>query len=145
MSTSEVFVAQISEVLLSRLVKLLNLLHGDGLFGWLRFIEYALTTHFSFQVSPYPTWVTWNLKRLRWDRVGGSSSVARSKNSISMILVQYCTHEQLELSMIRFLPRSTTMKLLNLSSCQVGDTCWATRLTVFPYWIWAIPQVPIAS
>ena len=46
---------KISEVLLSRLVKLLNLLHGDGWFGWLRFIEYALTTRFSFQVSPYPT------------------------------------------------------------------------------------------
>ena len=66
MSTSEVFVGQISQVHLSRLVKLFNFAHGNGLFWWLRFVEYALTTPFSFQVSPYPTWVTRKLKRTAW-------------------------------------------------------------------------------
>ena len=42
-------------LLLSRLVKLFKSAHGNGWFGWPRFIEYALTTPFSFQVSPYPT------------------------------------------------------------------------------------------
>ena len=34
-----------------------------------------------------------------------------------------------------------------LLSCQVDDTWWdiPTRLTVFPFWIWARPQMPIAS
>ena len=42
-------------VILSRLVKLFKIPHGIVWFGWLRCIEYALTTPFSFQVSPYPT------------------------------------------------------------------------------------------
>ena len=69
-------------------VKLFNVAQGNGWFVWLRFIENVLTTPFSFQVSPYPTRVTWRLKRLRWDRVGGLSFAACSRNSISLTQVQ---------------------------------------------------------
>ena len=43
-------------------VKLFNVAQGNGWFVWLRFIENVLTTPFSFQISPYPTRVTWRLK-----------------------------------------------------------------------------------
>ena len=54
-----------SSVNILRLVKLLNLLHDYVQFGWLRFIEYASTTLFSYQVSQYPTWVIWNSNKQR--------------------------------------------------------------------------------
>ena len=50
----------------------------------------------------------------------------------------------IQLSMIRLLPE-LTISLLNFSSYQVDDTLWALRVTIFSFWIWAIPQVLIAS
>lgn len=61
---------------------------------------------FTFQVFPCPTWVTWNLKSLRWPCLDGLNSVTRSRNNISMILVQYCVHGQLELSKVHLPPGS---------------------------------------
>ena len=98
-----------------------------------------------FFFPSFLSWVTWKLKRPRWDCIDGLSSVSRSRNSISTTLVQYCPHHQLELSMICLLSRSP-LKLLIISSCQMGgNTWWALGLTFFPFWIWALPQVSIAS
>jgi hypothetical protein len=52
-STLNLLVAQVTGQHL-RLVKLLSLLHGNEQCGLLLFIEYASTTPFSLQVSPYP-------------------------------------------------------------------------------------------
>ena len=122
-----------------RLVKLLNLLHGNVQFGWLRFIEYASTTLFFYQVSPYPIWVIWNSNKLRWRRIGGLSSVAGSRNGIMVTLAGCYAHEQLEL--LEMWPCTPYQKSF---SCQVDDSWWSLRLIVFSFGIWDMFQMPIA-
>ena len=136
--TSEV--AHISEVLFSKTCKAPQRSTRQNEVWVVALHRVCLENAFYLPSFPISTWVTWNLKSLRWPCVDGLNSDAFEKQHINdpgAILRPRTT---------RVIKGSFATGInYNSSSCQVGDTCWVFRVIVYLFWIWAIHRVPIAS